>query len=227
MEKKKGILFVEGSDDEHTIYALCNHFNLIPTFKDVFEVEVPDSKGEVNKKAKATEKGGFNNVLKALQASLNGSLIERVGIVIDADSDLQARWQSVKSILERAGYEDLDKKPNPDGTIIIQADKMIFGVWIMPDNKIESGYLETFLTHLVPKKNKSWEQAKNCVDALEDKPFIKQNVDHTTKAEIHTFLAWQEEPGKPFGQAITAKYLQADNPNCKKFIEWLNRLFIK
>ena len=69
--------------------------------------------------------------------------------------------------------------------------------------------LENFLAFLVPENDKTWEQAKNCVANLENKPFIKTNVDHTIKAEIHTFLAWQEEPGKPFGQAITAKYLQA------------------
>ncbi len=49
---------------------------------------------------------------------------------------------------------------------------------------------------------------------------------HLSKAQIHAYLAWQKEPGKPFGTAITAKYLQADNPHCEKFVEWLKRLFV-
>jgi hypothetical protein len=33
--------------------------------------------------------------------------------------------------------------------------------------------------------------------------------------------------GRPFGQAITAKHLQAENPYCEKFVEWLKRLFVE
>jgi hypothetical protein len=39
-------------------------------------------------------------------------------------------------------------------------------------------------------------------------------------------LAWQQEPGKPLGQAITARYIDADAPNAKQLIEWLRSLFI-
>ena len=97
----------------------------------------------------------------------------------------------------------------------------------MPDNKIERGFLETFLTFLVPENDAAWEKAKNCVADLERKPFVKTEVDHTQKAEVHTFLAWQAEPGKPFGQAITARYLQADKPQCRAFAGWLQNLFVR
>lgn len=219
------ILFVEGADDQHTIWAVCEHFKV----EETFTVEIPDRRGKINPKSKPTEKGGIDNVFKATELNLieGSSAIERIGIVIDADESINSRWQSVISILQKAGYTNLPDSPAADGTIINQDFLPTFGVWIMPDNQIERGYLETFLTFLVPENNKSWEQAKNCVANLENKPFIKAKVDHTTKAEIHTFLAWQEEPGKPFGQAITAKYLQADNPQCEKFVEWLNRLFVK
>jgi hypothetical protein len=224
--KENRILFVEGIDDQHTIWAICQHLKVDETFT----VIVPDGAGKIpNKKTRQNELGGIDNVLKATQLNLiaGSSAVERIGIVIDADEDLNARWQSVASILGKAGYKNLPALPNSDGTIIKQDFLPTFGVWIMPDNKIERGYLETFLTFLVPDNNKSWQHAKISVDALEEKPFIKTNVDHTTKAEIHTFLAWQEEPGKPFGQAITAKYLQADNPQCKKFVEWLKYLFVE
>lgn len=222
MAEKKGILFVEGADDQHTTWAICEYFKVAETFV----VEVPDSQGKINNKAKPHEKGGIDNVLKATQGFLATQNIERFGIVIDADNDLNKQWKRVRSILEKVGYTDLPKNPNSDGTIIKQDDKTTFGVWIMPDNQ-QRGFLETFLTFMVKENDKSWEQAKNCVDNLEHKPFIKKNVDHTEKAQIHTFLAWQEEPGKPFGQAITVKYLQADNPNCEKFVNWLKRLFVE
>jgi len=225
---KNRILFVEGADDQHTTWAICQHFKV----EETFIVEVPDGEGKIpTKKTRQNELGGIDNVLKAAGLNLiaGSSAVDRLGIVIDADEDLNSRWQSVSSILEKAGYENLPVSPDAHGTIIRQEFLPTFGVWIMPDNQIDKGFLETFLTFLVPdpENNKSWQQARKCVAELENKPFIKQETDHTEKAEIHTYLAWQKEPGKPFGTAITAKYLQPDNPHCEKFVDWLNRLFVE
>lgn len=223
MAKENRILFVEGLDDQHTIWAICEHFKI----EETFTVEIPDSKGKINIKARAHQLGGIDNVFKATKVFLiAGSTTEKLGIVIDADENLEKRWNQVAKILETAGYQNLPDSPDENGTVIEQEFLPKFGVWIMPDNKIERGFLETFLTFLVPENDKAWEQAKSCVASLENKPFIKAKADHTEKAEIHTFLAWQEEPGKPFGQAITAKYLQADKPQCSVFAAWLKRLFV-
>src|SRR2546423_10632942 len=108
MAKENRILFVEGTDDEHTIYALCEHFQV----EETFTVEVPDSKGKINKDARPSEKGGIDNVLKATQGYLFASNVERLGIVIDADQNLNSQWQRVKSILEKVGYANLDSQPN-------------------------------------------------------------------------------------------------------------------
>lgn len=225
MSIENRILFVEGIDDLHTILAICEQLEVEETFR----IIVPDGEGKIPKRnARQNELGGIDNVLKAAQLNLTvgSSAVERIGIVIDADEDLKARWQKVSSILEKAGYNNLPDSADANGTIIKQEFSPTFGVWIMPDNLLERGYLETFLSFLVPENSKSWEQAKNCVANLEEKPFVKPNVDHTTKAEIHTFLAWQAEPGKPFGQSITAKYLKTENLQCEKFADWLRRLFV-
>jgi hypothetical protein len=220
------LLFVEGDDDLHVISAICKSYTLPQTFK----IKIPENRDIVSTDVKIEEKGGIDNVLKAAEFHLidGADSVECVGIVIDADLMLSARWQSVSSILKKAGFKNLPVLPDPNGTIIKQELLPTFGVWIMPDNKIERGFLETFLTFLVPnpENNKTWQQARKCVAELEERPFIKQEADHTTKAEIHTFLAWQEEPGKPFGLAITKKYLQPENPKCEEFVEWLKRLFV-
>lgn len=232
MARNKNILFVEGDDDLHVISKICQIFDVPQTFG----IKIPENKDIVrfdmaDENVEFEEKGGINNVLKAAESGLieSSDFTQRLGIVIDADLNLNARWQSVSSILSKAGYADLPLLPDANGTIIGQEFLPTFGVWIMPDNKIEKGFLETFLTHLVPdsENNKTWHQARKCVAELEHKPFVKKEVDHTEKAEIHTFLAWQKEPGKPFGQAITAKYLQTDNPNCESFVNWLKRLFVE
>lgn len=220
----KKLLFVEGDDDLHVISALCQFYSVPKLFK----IKIPENRDIISIVQKTEKMGGINNVFRAVEFNLieGSNAIECLGIVIDADTDLKAQWRKVKRILEKAGYEKLPNSPDENGTVIEQEFLPKFGVWIMPDNKIERGFLETFLTFLVPENDKTWEQAKSCVDSLENKPFIKAEADHTEKAEIHTFLAWQEEPGKPFGQAITAKYLQADKPQCSVFADWLKRLFV-
>lgn len=48
---------------------------------------------------------------------------------------------------------------------------------------------------------------------------------HQIKAEIHTWLAWQEEPGRPMGQAITKRYFDANAPHAQKLIGWVRQFF--
>lgn len=48
---------------------------------------------------------------------------------------------------------------------------------------------------------------------------------HKIKARLHTWLAWQEEPGKPMGLSITARYLDADALHAQQLIKWLRQLF--
>ena len=48
---------------------------------------------------------------------------------------------------------------------------------------------------------------------------------YRSKAKIYSWLAWQGEPGKPLGQAITARYLDADEPHAQKFAGWVRQLF--
>lgn len=223
------ILFVEGIDDLHTISAICKQLEV----EENFRIIVPDGEGKIPKRnARQNELGGIDNVLKAagLNLTVGSSAVEILGIVIDADEDLNSRWQAISSILEKAGYKNPPALPDSKGTIVKREFLPKFGVWIMPDNQIR-GMLEDFLEFLVPDKDKNeiWTKAakysQEILDEIEEeKRFSKI---HLSKAKIHTYLAWQDEPGKPFGTAITAKYLEADNPQCQKFVEWLNRLFVE
>lgn len=228
MAREKKILFVEGADDQHTIWAICEHFKV----EETFVVEVPDGRGKINPKARANEKGGIDNVLKAAELNLiaGSSAIDCLGIVIDADNDARNQWKKIRRILEKAGYENLPVSPLHDGTKIEQEFLPTFGVWIMPDNQIR-GMLEDFLEFLVPDKDENdiWTKAVECsreiLDEIEEEKRFAEI--HLSKAKIHAYLAWQNEPGKPFGTAITAKYLQADNPKCIKFVEWMRNLFVE
>jgi len=98
------------------------------------------------------------------------------------------------------------------------------GIWIMPDNK-RDGKLENFLSTLVPVNDQCWDyagkastHAKQLGAKFPDKECLK--------AKIHTWLAWQETPGLPFGTAMTATYFRHDSPEALKFTEWFRRLFL-
>lgn len=208
------ILLVEGKDDENVVTQIWKSFNLTKAF------EIKDKKG-------------IENVLEETDSTLvDGNADVCLGVVIDADQDLNIQWQRIVGILRKAQYdhEIIPDNPNAAGTIIKQEFKPTFGVWIMPDNVTNRGMLEDFLEFLVPDKetNPVWiKAAKSSQEALEEIEEENRFRDiHLSKAKIHAYLAWQKECGKPFGTSITAKYLQTDNPKCEEFVEWLKRLFV-
>ncbi len=212
--KQKNLLLVEGKDDEHVIYAIRDIYGVE---KDTFKIK---------------DKQGIEGVLEETDSTLvDGNSDVCLGIVIDADLDLRSRWQSISNILRKAGYANIPPQPNPNGTVIKQENKITFGVWIMPDNQLERGMLEDFLSFLVPDKenNPIWAKAAKSTDEVMNEVAEEHRFGdiHLSKAKIHSYLAWQKECGKPFGISITAKYLQAENPNCENFVNWLKRLFVE
>ncbi len=213
MADSSHILLVEGSDDKNVVERLWNHHtndSLLP-FK--IEVEV-----------------GIDSVKKSLKEYLKVAVKvgnpERIGVVVDADFDLASRWQSLRDILLSSGYEKrkVPIRPKPQGTIIRQTDLPVVGFWLMPDNQLH-GMLEDFVSLLVPPGDLLWNKAVHCVEeaAAIDLRFPQE---HTIKARIYTWLAWQKEPGKPFGIAIKAKNLDADASNAKLLMDWINQLFL-
>jgi hypothetical protein len=193
-------LLVEGNDDLHVVKALCQRLTIPHNF------DVIDCKG-------------IENILEQIPLLIKDSSIDTIGIMIDADTNLQARYDSVKNKL--SGF-DFPKKLPENGLIIDNGEQKI-GVWIMPDNNT-NGMLEDFISFLVPENDKLMPIA---IETLQD--IEKQDLDkykpHQSKAKIHTWLAWQEEPGKPLGQSITNKALSTDNETCRKFADWLKNLF--
>ena len=97
------------------------------------------------------------------------------------------------------------------------------GVWIMPDNKA-NGILEDFLRFLAPQESELFQHAESSVKDIppEERRFASTA---DAKALIHTWLAWQKEPGKPLGTAITAHFLDPNVPQVDQLVDWLNRLF--
>lgn len=204
-EDKLNYILVEGQDDFHAISHLLRFYNL----ETQVTIQPP--------------KQGIDNLLESLEVELMRRAETRLGIVVDADIDIASRWQSLSHRLLRAGYEAIPPQPDPEGTILKQAEKPLVGIWLMPNNTI-SGMLEDFIGLLIPLGDILWPMAKDSVQQViaADRRFPETQV---MKANIHTWLAGQEEPGKPMGQAITKRYLDATAPHAQQLINWLRRLF--
>ncbi|MBK8637651.1 MAG: hypothetical protein IPN92_04960 [Chromatiaceae bacterium] len=203
----KRVLMVEGPDDEHVVKHICGQRQL----------------GKIET---IHPYGGKDPLIEGINVRLKESDIGVLGIILDADTDLQARWQAVVFRLSAAGYSDVPAAPAPEGTIIESpADSLLprVGVWLMPDNQ-EPGILEDFLRFLVPEGDSLLAHVEQSIDSI---PLdqIKFPELRKPKARIHTWLAWQEEPGKPFGQAISARYLDPNLPAANTFASWLQRTF--
>ncbi|MBI2421869.1 MAG: hypothetical protein HYV27_03485 [Candidatus Hydrogenedentes bacterium] len=150
-----------------------------------------------------------------------------MGVVVDADADLAARWRSIHAILIQAGYQGVQNVPQTNGTILPAPKGTLLpklGVWIMPDNQV-NGILEDFLRFLVPSNSELFRYVENCVDRIpSEQQFFK--IADKPKAIIHTWLAWQEVPGIPFGFAITKKFLDPRVPEARTLAAWLKALYL-
>ncbi|MDR2840368.1 MAG: hypothetical protein LBV75_03745 [Paludibacter sp.] len=200
-EKFNKKLLVEGKDDQHVVWALCEKLN-IPEIFDVVDSE------------------GIDKLFDRLKAECSIKKSDIIGIIIDADNDLQARWISVRDILIKNNFKVPENFPKEG---LITDTKPKIGVWIMPDNNT-NGMLEDFISFLVPENDKLMPIAIETLQNIENQGLDKYKT-HKPKTKIHTWLAWQEEPGKPLGQSITNKALSTDNETCRKFAVWLKKLF--
>ncbi len=208
---EKRTLLVEGNNDKHVVWALLTHHQVPQTFT-VEELQGIDHRIE--------------NIRYRIHTFRGQPELERLGIIFDADLSGAMRWESLRRELGKLCV-DIPEKPVSAGTIVSIGDQQRLGVWVMPDNLLP-GKLEDFLGFLVKENDLLLPRVDQFLHSLptrDDCPrrFPEKDL---VKARIHSWLAIQDEPGKPMGQAITARYLDADAPMAHLFIDWLRRLFV-
>jgi hypothetical protein len=191
------------------IWALCGRHQVPETFK----VVPPDD-----------EATGVDELLDGIPVWLKEPGLRIVGFVIDADTNLRARWQVISNRLRDGGYNNLPDEPDPLGTILEQDGRPRVGIWLMPDNRLP-GMLENFVAHLIPQGDLLIPRAEAILTEIEQENLHRYSPLHHPKALIHTWLAWQDTPGQPMGLSITARVLSHDSPIAITFVDWLNRLF--
>ena len=207
MSPRDRVLLVEGRDDREVIYQFCNHYKI--NNKKLFSVEA---------------KNGIENLLDDLRIRVRTG-VKVLGAVIDADVDPNARWEQVCTALADYGYV-LPTQPIREGTILEAPNsrRPQLGIWLMPDNQM-SGMLEDFLLRLANEEDRLISRAENVVDSIPETERLFANPKRS-KAIIHTWLAWQEEPGTSLGLSITRRYLDPTRNPAPEFKQWLEKLFV-
>jgi hypothetical protein len=171
--------------------------------------------------------GGYDKAIALLGLAINQAALNNIGIIVDAnDAGAAARWQAIRNVLaEKYSEATLAQADAQIGPKVIQeANLPTVGVWIMPDND-GNGYLEHFLSGLVPAEEELWGHVNTVITTLKAQPFNEISVARSGKAMLHTWLAWKKEPGKPFGQAMSARYFDLQSPKVKPFLDWFKATF--
>ena len=170
-----------------------------------------------------TPAGDKDSVLAAIGTAARVSNDRSVGFVLDADEKPRDRWLAVCDRLEEFGLELPEEIPNEGFVADVAGSQARVGVWLMPDNQ-RTGALEHFLQDLVDDNDPLHPLAETSTAEAKESGAKFPEAKHR-KAVLHTWLAWQEEPGLPYGTAIKARYFRDDSPAALAFVEWYKRVF--
>lgn len=216
-DKQKGdpnspyCILVEGSGDEHVVYHLLNINGYDWKRRDLPTPYIRDS-------------GGFPKLRQSIPTFAKS--LKRLGIVVDADDDVDARWASLRDRAQDIGIDGLPTGPADEGWVGDVKDHFELeriGIWIMPNNR-DSGMLEDFVATLVRKDDVVWPIASSATqEAIAAGAPLPPNK--LTKGSLYTWLAWQKEPGRPFGTSISNRVLGHDSEVARQFVAWFRKLF--
>jgi hypothetical protein len=220
------LLLVEGRDDLFVVAEVFEKVTGIPwePSKERFLVDIDWC-------------GDDHAVLERIGIRWKESGRKIVGIMIDADSS-GSRWAQVRAHAPAEARASLPDELPSDGLVLDIGRDRRFGVWIMPDNQ-SRGMLETFLMRLrssMPKELgdhvvSAMNQAKTLMEAHiaehpDARPPVRPWKDvHADKAEMHTWLAWQDPPGLQLHEAVMTQLLDVQAPLSQTFVGWMKRLY--
>ena len=98
------------------------------------------------------DQDGVDHLIDTLNEELKATDLGRLGVVLDADTDLAKQWARV-----RGCWTSTDAPgsgcANTDGTIVETTDGKKIGIWVMPDN---SAGVEDFVGKLIAEGDTLW-----------------------------------------------------------------------
>ena len=163
-----------------------------------------------------------NQVLSKLNALLQGSnQPEIIGIILDADNDINARYQEIINKTTKF-YKKLPDSILKTGLVHTENGLPKLGIWIMPNNQ-DNGALEKFYLKLATDIDTAF--INDVIKRAEGKKLTSFKSQHRNKAIMHTYFAWQDSPSDPLHSAINKIALDNNKKIAKTFKAWLVQLF--
>lgn len=216
---ERSSLHVEGGDDAHTIKHLLRRHGCVCPIKG----EPPSQPASKNAPV-IVPSGSNTELLDGMEINVRFSSGRSVGFVLDADDVAKDRWCEVTERIGDVGLS-LPSEIPVEGYVSATPDyKVRVGIWLMPDNR-RPGALEVFLKNLVDSNDALLPIACDSTRHAKEQGarFPERRLD---KAILRTWLAWQEEPGLPYGLAVSKHYFRHDTAVAVTFVEWFKRVFL-
>lgn len=220
-KNKEKLLLVEGATEKRAIPELVEANGI------TWEVGEPGAKNPI---VFIDDYGGGDTKVinpAVISTELNATNRKALGLIVDADDDCAKRWQSIRNACQEFELDlplNIDPKGFTCDTVKKNGKRVKFGVWIMPDNQT-GGMLETFLAYLIKDESETlWKYSQQVVSEAKNKGANYKDT-HLDKANIHTWLAWQDEPGNQLHIAVKKKILDPQHPKAQIFIDWFTKLY--
>lgn len=220
MDDRKQIFFVEGADDRGVVKALLRASGKNDQW---FERACRIAGGN----------GNFSEMLEGLALSLkNTKAYDVIAIISDADEDAQSTWSNILKTFRNAlgptaqSYDFPETLPRDGFLANPKRDGLpTLGAWIMPNNR-SGRMLEDFFLRLISENDLLLQEAERVLLDLESKGLKRYKKIHRSKAKVHTWLAWQDPPGKPMGLGmdIFKDRMVLKAPEAVEFLEWIETL---
>jgi hypothetical protein len=216
----KKILLVEGMADKSFYEMFCEKHAL---HLDVRIAKPCDLGGVRN-----TKQGAINHLPILLKSLADGQL-DRLALIVDADQvehggGFQRTVEQIVKIVQPHGFSPEYVVLAGGGLLFRHADGLAdFGLWVMPDNAAE-GILEDWILQSVhANEQKLFGDAQVAVAALAPPKF---RPIRRVKADVATWLAWQEKPGESLYYAVEATLLDEAAPLYLGLQSWLLTVFV-
>lgn len=216
-------ILTEGND-LHVVLQVCMKHGLTGLPKGF--VNKKDFEQNFAVKSNRREAIGKKEMFLLIPDALQTPDLKALGVILDADKSAASTWQSVCAALQKCGYTNLSASPDANGTIVIDSNPDLpkVGIWIMPDNR-NPGEIEDFFLQLIDREDFRLNRARKVIaDLIVEKPDFKLDANRS-KAETHTWLAWQQDPGRSMGVAIKNNWMSAEHPLAARFAAWFSQLF--
>lgn len=220
------ILLVEGDADRNLFAQLCKSLPFSPEIR----VASPRDLNLESRNGKQAVLKQTSILLKQF-ADLETGSQRRLAVVIDADHKgegglgFQKTVEQFMNIVGELGFVLVSDSSNNHGLIFQHSDGLPdLGLWVMPNNDSD-GMLEDWIKDCIHQDEKPlFTHAESIVGALNPKRF---KPIHLSKAEVATWLAWQEQPGHGLYLTVTGQLLDANRPLYTDLIVWLKHIFEK